>query len=239
MSEEVFKQKQEYADRKDWNTPKFWGALIPNVLLVIIGIIYSLAAWKQLSAIKLQGRIAQRTLAISDRPWINVEGWRFSAPPSIDTPIIVKFYVRNFGKSPAWISKLFVRLATIDSGENFPEPPDYSPNPVDGINNDAKGRLIAPGEAIEFTCLMRGRKMFDSTEYARWRDGSFYIFAYGFIDYEDSWGKIRPMRFSAQHGFIKADIGLKELGIDVKIDVWNPNVGEGSYHFHDREKIEN
>jgi hypothetical protein len=233
VREEIIEQKQGQTEHEDWNTPSFW----INIGLFIVGAIYTVAAWRQLSAIRQQADIARKALTIGERPWLNVHDWEFVGGISPDSMIVTSFVIRNNGKSPAWIVKLFVKMATIEGGANFPEKPDYTETAFSKqYNASAIGRIITPGGQLSRNCVFEDLRTFDGTKIRRLHQNLLYIFVYGFVTYKDAFQEEPHTEgFSAQYRFI--DVPYSTLGLDrqgsIPMGRWDTDVGSEAYHYHD------
>jgi hypothetical protein len=140
VREEIAKDEQEHADRKDWNTPAFW----VNVFIAIVGAAYTIVAYRQLNAIRRQAKIAQDMLD-KDRPAIIVTDCQLTGygpnpttlPPAEQnkiekyTPIVATFSIKNVGPAIALMESavacvdVFPCLKEFPKGE-FPPVGDYS-----------------------------------------------------------------------------------------------------------------
>jgi hypothetical protein len=113
VSEEVARQKQEHADYRDWSTPSFW---LGNVGLLIVGGLYTFAAWRQLRATRVATEATVLALNAS-RPYIwvrKIEGEKGPPNPQLpeltDTIISANCFIQNLGKGPAFIVEVRATL---------------------------------------------------------------------------------------------------------------------------------
>jgi hypothetical protein len=93
-------------------------------------------------AAKKSADVAERTLSLTNRPWLEVTDWELMNLTPDATPF-VQFKIRNFGKSPAWITRLQVKFTTINVGTDFPEIPDYTNRANAGFRG-MSGRMVQP-----------------------------------------------------------------------------------------------
>jgi hypothetical protein len=190
-------------------------------------------AEKSANAAKLSADVAEQALTLENRPWINVpnKGWRWrdGSAPGPDSKIVVDFTIENFGKRPAWITKLFARMETIYIGDRYPDPLDYTETNIEHtyFANEV-GQLIPPDREIPRRCVMWNRQ-FTEDEVKAWHRGEFFIYTYGFVEYKDALKKIRHFPFIAKHRFRNMGSILKALGLnngqDTLSDVWEITTG--------------
>lgn len=199
--ESAAQRQQEHADHQDWYSSPFW----VSVFLAIVGALYTVFAAMQWRAISTQANIAERTLTLQMRPWLNIphEKCSFVTAPTADTPIVVEFVIDNFGHSPAWITRFFARIQTIEAGKNFPIRLDYATTSLEETYfASERGRLILPNDGRSVKCMMFGRQ-FGDDEIRKWKQGEFHVYMYGFVEYKgaDSLWKPRRLPFIAKHHF--------------------------------------
>jgi hypothetical protein len=124
--------KQTEANEEWWRWPPSPSCAMVFVTLIYVGVaLFQLGAIsrqaniaeKSANAAKLSADVAEQALTLENRPWINVpnKGWRWrdGSAPGPDSKIVVDFTIENFGKRPAWITKLFARMETIYIGDRI------------------------------------------------------------------------------------------------------------------------
>jgi hypothetical protein len=176
-------------------------------------------------AAKKSADVAEQAVAMSERPWVDAQDWRLTAkgPDSLTS---VKFNLRNFGKSPAWISKLSVKLIFIEAGTEFPSIPDYT-SKIDNFYADAPGRVIPAGETLEQNCLLEEMWM-NEEQFRQILRGLSYLWLFGRIDYEDALKRPHNTGFSAQFRLS----GMPDARIEE--GVWE-SASQEAYRYHDRK----
>src|ERR1700687_4735386 len=114
VSEEVAKNKQEHADRKDWDTPAFW----VSVVLAVVGAAYTVIAYRQLNAIGRQADIAENALKGTERAWLLLDDSHRPDPRDVDRFL---YAMINNGRTPAFIKIIKSDVRQIDTSQ--PPPP--------------------------------------------------------------------------------------------------------------------
>ena len=165
------------------------------------------------------------------RPWVIVQDWTLKRPDFTGN-FRVDFNIRNFGKSPAWITKLRAKLVLIEAVTDFPTPPDYSTK-LEVWHADARGRVIPPGESIARSCPFEETRDLTGSEHRAWKRAGLHFWVYGIVEYEDFSGDPHITAFSAQHGFVSRQ---DSIGSAEQEDHWYPDAGGEEYHYHDRKK---
>jgi len=184
------------------------------------------------NAAKKSADVSEQAFTLSERPWVIAEDWNLERPNDFRDTFIVKFNLRNFGRSPAWITKLRAKFDIIPAHTDFPVPPDYS-SPLEVWHADARGKVIPPKESVSRSCPLERRHTV-SFDYHAWEMGEFYFFVYGIVEYEDFSGNPHVTAFCAQHGFVNVQ---GESFLDARTeDRWYPDSGPADYHYHDRKK---
>jgi hypothetical protein len=190
VSEEVTRQRQEHTDYERWNTPSFW----INASLVIVGLLYTVAAWRQLRATGAASEAAAKSaraaeLALNaERPYVFVDSQQLAYSPQ--TPLSLGSFPLNL---------------LVDA--NKPDtPPTEPPATMDirvvfNVRNHGKG--VALLKAVH-TELILTRGIYDKTPRKLTRASK-----------DRSQGLqtriLRPSQTLLYHTF----------GLDVPIDTWN------------------
>jgi len=233
-------RKQYQANDKRWWPPS------PSWAIVYVTIAYVVIAFFQLRSIghqadiaevsaaaaKKSADIAERSLSVSERPWISAQDWQLQKPEDPDGILVLQFNLRNFGKSPAWITNLLVKFTTIEAGSDFPPEPNYT-SAFATLQLGVRGRIVPPGEFIKRDCLFEELVLTDLMQ-TRWKQGLMYFFVYGLVDYEDMHGEGHRTAFSAQYTiFRRPDMSPEPGGTET--GEWNVDAGPETYHYHDRK----
>lgn len=144
--------EQERAHYDGWCSP----AVIVQIVLVLVGVGYTMSAWRQLGAIQTQANIANETLIetrkaanaadksanaahsalLSDRPYLLVDNaelerlfpdveYAHALRDSDYKPLQIHFRLTNYGKGPAVIDKVLLRLKMVEPNA-FPPAKDYT-----------------------------------------------------------------------------------------------------------------
>jgi len=204
-------------------------AVCAGLLVLFTGLLacYGYRGWQAATtaaeAAKKSADVAEQTLTLTNRPWLDVSDWELPIL-EIDSPPYVKFKIYNFGKSPAWITRLNVKFTTIDAGITFPEVPDYT-NWANLLFRDVVSRIIQPEGSIREGCPFALQEFPEST-YRRIRKALTYLWVFGLIKYEDFLGEPHETAFSAQYVQIA----------DTDKGVWIADTGPATYHYHDRKR---
>jgi len=175
--------------------------------VVYITAVYAAVALGQLWFIRRQATIAKRAITHFERPWVRVDPKDPTLPnKELGFGTMIPWTATNVGKSPAFITRLFVDVKIFPT----PTPPDQRPQYGDppriarfmlsphGGQHSSEGRL----SGIEPQPMSAGelRDM--------WRGQACLVF-YGFIDYLDAVGTLHTTRFCSywDHNFVFNPVG--------------------------------
>jgi len=186
---EVENAYQQYrADQKSWSSP---GVLL-QIALVVVGALYSLVAYFQLSAINRQGNItktaadaaiatartAEQSMIVAQRAYLYLSGVHLKRLDLQNVQITYPIY--NGGQTPGVLIGRFIRVTLVD---RIP-----AENPTGSPATIKEGVVIPPsrGEAAVinpqyFIQLVDG-------EAEQIEDGRLTFFLYGFLMYVDVFG---------------------------------------------------
>src|SRR5271163_959462 len=208
------------------------GATLAIALFTVVLAMVSLASVKQAelaaNAASKSAKVAEDTLKVTNRPWIDVSHWKIDIFEPDFRPLHVSFKIENFGKSPAWITEVEAKFTTIDSGTDFPPIPDYNSWALKLLKS-FKGRVVRPDKPIDGGCPFERAMGISTDEYNAIRKSFKYLWCFGLIVYEDFLGDEHETAFSAQYQSV-TDEGGKEAGY------WIANSGPDAYHYHDRKR---
>jgi hypothetical protein len=144
-----------------------------------------------------------------------------------DATLFVQFKIRNFGKSPAWITRLQVKFTTINVGTDFPEIPDYTNRANAGFRG-VSGRMVQPDTPIQEGCPFALDKFSESDYEGIIKGNGAYFWIFGLVNYEDFLGESHETAFSAQY----------QISVPRAEGMWVANAGPDAYHYHDRKHRE-
>ncbi len=182
-------QKQKEPQYDPWYAP----SVVAQYLLVVVGSLYTLFAWRQWAAIKEQAEIARKTLDLSNRPRLRarsffVTNWEECGGDNI----FVHFKAVNYGGSDAYIidSNLTVWLAHVSSIPDLPMLPPY--DRIDQRNQiAASGKVFRVGEP--FYCS-KPEPISEENNFAAVA-GYLRLYVIGYITYRGSVGNTYTTAF--------------------------------------------
>jgi len=171
-------EEQARTEQHSW-----WSLRNIQIGLFLIGLAYTIFAGLQWWAIRRQANIAERGITQLERPWLiimpgNPDGWDScdTRNPGAPFRVRVNWSAKNWGRHPAFLLNLYVRLliASIPSPDEQPEYGEVDPNVAEMV--------IPPGHAhgdeMEITI--------NQADFESIRKQEKCIMFYGFARYNDT-----------------------------------------------------
>lgn len=201
IDSEKGRREQERADEKRWWPPT------PSWAIVYATFFYILVAVGQLWAIYYQATIAKRTITHFERPWVRVDP-KDPTLPDKELPFgtTIPWTATNVGKSPAFVTRLFVDVKIFPR----PVPPDQRPQYGDPPRI-ARFMLSPHGGQHSSERRLSGEepRPFSAGDLRDMWHGETCLVFYGFIDYLDAVGTSHTTRFCSywDHNFVFNPVG--------------------------------
>jgi hypothetical protein len=146
VNEQAAKRRQDHADHEDWDTKPFWLMFGLNAVLVIVGALYTIAAFRQLGAIERQAVIADQALIIGREPYLVPTNFELVVRSiGIVKTLGVSYKLKNYGFGPAFVEQLMV---ICEARQALKQPPSYMGA---SIQFSTIGKVIGPSEMSDDT----------------------------------------------------------------------------------------
>lgn len=181
-----------------WN-PRAWNS---NWVLVIVTTAYVVVAIFQLLAIRRQADIA----ANAERPHVMVVGleiykWETKLQDR-RVHLALSLQARNYGRTPAWPTKWFMRATVHESSDLKGRRPDYSGNPSEGA-----GMIVqeAPMNIQHTDPVLLTVSQQEMAQIMVWTEKR-NLFVYGYVEYEGL-GR-RQETYRSNFGFLYLPPGI-------------------------------
>jgi hypothetical protein len=170
----------------------FGPATWSNWGLVIVGLIAGYLASRTLRAIYIQANAQMKSL----RAWIIIypNKWNpgvFPIPVAGQVPLnVFECNVRNVGNTPAHITKWSAWYQILNKNEydNLPKEPVL--RHVVSVN----GRILVPDSIFDQTIPLQPTPILDIADVTKIQNAEKFLFFYGFIEYNDDFGKTHETR---------------------------------------------
>lgn len=197
---------------KDWMDRGLW---VFNGLLVIVGLLQWHILRKQqaqlrehsehfehLSAAGADNAKAARDTATgimeSERPWIIIspeptEPILYVEQPGDNLRNVFVAAAKNAGRTPARL-KQFSALYELREDRNFPQEPSFA-------TPDASfdGVTLVPNDSISIIAFLRPNPTLTASQRQAIENGTQFLYAYGFVKYEDVYGRTHESRFGYEY----------------------------------------
>lgn len=189
------KNTHEWEREESW----YWGT-VPDWALVIVGIATAIAALLTLRVIKCQIEISEKaadaakdaaiasikqadSIITSERAYVKIS----HHPPGLkqdsdSSQYSIHLRVKNFGQTPATITKIFIRDEIVAANKRLPEVPNYTTS--NRCTN--KESCIFLVREDEFSFFHTIPILENELQEIRRRVQTFYV--YGYVDYIDQFG---------------------------------------------------
>jgi hypothetical protein len=146
-----------------------------------------------------------------ERPWLLVTRINYIVLPKSQpsgenqNTSLMHVTVKNFGKSPAWLTNHGGTFTTVPKDKDLPREPVYRTlEPL-----ETWGFVLTPGEEKTYLEIPHDTKTMVNDEFTDALEGRLKWFVFGFINYRDSFEHVRETRFcyilSRSHQFIASD----------------------------------
>jgi hypothetical protein len=176
--------------------------IVTSVYVVLTGVYVgiSVAAFRTL---RQQGKTGERAAAAAkesadattknvemianiERPWVlaSMEQEMRGEVIASRTIYLARCIIKNFGKTPAWITRWGVITKDIKIEEPLPLEPNYSAAP-----NDSIPEVLPPGESRSSLCAWLPERLSQAHE------DKILLFVFGFVLYKDGFGRDHETRF--------------------------------------------
>lgn len=185
-------QGDRQTDRNQHNSFPHWKD--PQWFIVDITAVYTIFSGLTLIAIFRQNRSIQNTeRAVLIPSWDNLVHINPEAQPGTLSHCF-QWNFQNCGRTPAFIREIHGSLILLDSIENLPRKPDFR------YRKTYQGDPLAPGARME---QMFYSPMADARDYRtienEFRQNGKILFAYGFVRYDDIFGRTHETRFGLRY----------------------------------------
>jgi hypothetical protein len=135
-------------------------------------------------------------MVTSERAWLVIEAAMGDFKPAADVDMTFRWSIRNGGKTPAEIvgTQCVYQMLLSEELTSLPD------EPVFPASVEAQGLLLVPGGSIDFSVYLldfNGKMVHRLGKHERdcvWM-GVFYLRAYGYVKYLDTFGNERESRF--------------------------------------------
>ena len=178
----------------------------PEWVAVFVTIVYVVVAALTLGAILYQAVTANRNARRTERPWLLIEGLRFTETVSLQgrasgIPSVFHCIIRNYGRTPARITALYMRTDISTSGVTPPHPEIYKLGDSSVYPHVIPQGDNRPHEAI-FDAPLTDK------DHVMILSGISFVWAYGIVRYRDVHGKRYETRVCYRNDTRATDLRL-------------------------------
>jgi hypothetical protein len=139
---------------------------------------------------EVQTRITRRMLEIGERPWVGMESIKMTSAFVANEPLTTAIVIRNTGSSPG-INVVGKSRVAWGPGE-LPEDPPYG----EGDSPGSVGTLF-PGNTVSHT--LETTRGLSAQEIEAIKGGRMFFYVFGFIEYDDIFGKRHKTRYCGHY----------------------------------------
>ena len=100
--------------------------------------------------------------------------------------------IKNYGKTPAWVTALGLKRHLVENGQALPDEPNYKNKDEEQVQ--PRGEVILPpGESIQQVVRLLPPQVADV------RTKKLTLYVYGYIRYRDAFGQRRQTKFCHEY----------------------------------------